>query len=276
MAKSKKKLKLKILIIALYIIAVGSLTMLLIYAIRYRNSRDAYEELESDAITTVETVEADGTAETAESEPAVNESPEISTSVSREINVTADWEYLKKTDHYVKGWLYGPDIGLSYPVVQYKNNEYFLTRNFERKNDEAGTLFFDYRNEMGMGLENWILYGHRRNDGSMFGNLKRYGREEYYLKHPVIYLLTPNQNYRIELFSCRTVQAAADPKYYTLFFASKEEMEKYILKAKQQSYWESIYDEGTDYPLITLSTCTTYGDKEENRLLLTGWLVPID
>ena len=277
MSQKKKTKNLNLLIIVLEIIAVGSLTALLVFAIRYRNSRQTYEELKNDVTTIVEPapesspVEAKTDTESSQEETA--EEGALDPSL-KEIGVMVDWKALQKINHYVVGWLYAPDIDLSYPLVQYKDNEYFLNINFYRHKDESGTLFFDYRNSLEDGLENWILYGHRRNDRSMFGNLKRYGKEDYYKKHPVMYLLTPGRNYRIELFSCRTVHAS--DKYFTLFFSSPEDMEKYIEKAKEQSYWESVYDEGTEYSIITMSTCTTYGEDDDNRLLLSGWLVPLN
>ena len=175
-----------------------------------------------------------------------------------ELSLSVDWRALKKTNHYVRAWLYCEGTNLNYPVVQYRDNEYFLGRNFEREKDDAGTLFFDCENVLSNGLENWIIYGHRRNDKSMFGALARYAKEDYYRTHPVMYLLTEEQTYRVEVFACRTVHAY--PEYFTLWFQDERAFGKYIDKAIERSYWKPEFAVGTEYPILTLATCSTYGN----------------
>ena len=111
-------------------------------------------------------------------------------------------------------------------------------------------------------------------DTSMFGKIPRYGNAQFYAEHPQMYLLTPEKDYRIEIFACRKINA--DDKYYPIWFETAEEKEKFLEKAGQQSFFTSLFEERTDCPLISLSTCSSQRGEDEKRILLHGWLVPLD
>ncbi len=66
-----------------------------------------------------------------------------------------------------------PSIDLVYPVVQGNDNEEYLRRTFEGKQNPAGCLFMDYENDSGFADDNTYIYGHNMKDGSMFGGLKK-------------------------------------------------------------------------------------------------------
>ena len=190
-----------------------------------------------------------------------------------EAGFTQDWAQLRALNPDAAAWLYCPDTCINYPVVKYRDNEYFLDRNFAREKDAAGTLFFDYRNILADDRENWIIYGHRRNDGSMFGSLKKYAEEDYRNRHPNMYLLMEDRSYRVEIFACRTVRA--DVKYYPLWFDTDADYRQYLDKAQAQSYWAPDFSVGTDTPMLTLSTCSTDTGADDPRLLVHGRLVLI-
>ena len=190
-----------------------------------------------------------------------------------EVGFTVDWKQLKKLNKDVKAWLYCADTNINYPVVQYTDNAYYLTHRFENGEDDTGTLFFDYRNALSAGRENWVIYGHRRNDKSMFGSLAKYAERSYLEKHPNMYLLMEDRTYRVEIFACRTVHA--DKKYFTLWFNSDAEYADYLNRALQQSYWSPDAEPGTETPILTLATCSTYIGDNEPRLLVHGRLVRI-
>lgn len=186
---------------------------------------------------------------------------------------TVDWRSLKKHNRHVKAWLYCADTNISYPVVQYKDNEYYLTHNFDSNEDDSGTLFFDCRNALSNGAENWIIYGHRRNDRSMFGSLVKFAERSYYKEHANMYLILEDRAYRVELFSCRTIHA--EEKYFAVLFDGQADYESYLNKALSQSYWQPLNPPDTAGPILTLATCSTYAGDNEPRLLLHGRLILI-
>lgn len=77
-----------------------------------------------------------------------------------------------------KGWLtiYGTQI--SEPVVQGETNETYLRTNINGEHAEAGTLFLDETTDLTQD-GNLIIYGHKMNDGTMFGTLDKFEDEEF-------------------------------------------------------------------------------------------------
>lgn len=78
-----------------------------------------------------------------------------------------------------KGWLtiYGTQI--SEPVVQGETNETYLRTNINGEHAEAGTLFLDETTDLSQD-GNLIIYGHKMNDGTMFGTLDKFEDEEFF------------------------------------------------------------------------------------------------
>lgn len=78
-----------------------------------------------------------------------------------------------------KGWLtiYGTQI--SEPVVQGETNETYLRTNINKEHSEAGTLFLDETTDLSQD-GNLIIYGHKMNDGTMFGTLDKFEDEEFF------------------------------------------------------------------------------------------------
>lgn len=182
--------------------------------------------------------------------------------------ISVKWDQLRKKNKDVAAWLYMPDSNINYPVMLTDNNEYYLDHNFNRKEDESGALFFDCRNDLDGRYENIIIYGHRRNDRSMFGNIARYSKEEYLQAHPVMYLVLPDRAYKVEVFACRTVHALS--KFFLTSFGTQDEFRAYIENALNGSYWASPVPVEGDGPILTLATCSTYVRDDDPRLLVHG------
>ena len=226
----------------------------------YRESSESYRAVANAAVTTTS--------------PAPSASPDAeNTAALPEVPIVIDWEQLKKTNGDIVAWLYCADTPINYPIVQAKDNEFYLTHGFDGKKGDSGALFLDCRNNIAANDENFIVYGHRMKDDSMFGTIPQYAEESYYIKHPTLYLLTPEQNYRVGLFACRTVHS--EEKYFETSFESKKAFQRYLNKAIEQSYWPSDTPAGTDYSSLTLVTCSTYANTNNPRLLVHGCLTPV-
>ena len=89
----------------------------------------------------------------------------------------------------VKGFIELPGCDIYYPVVQSTDNDYYLTHTYDNKTNKAGAIFMDYRcviTEDYMS-PNIVLYGHNQEDGTMFGNLKKYkGNVDFYKENPIV------------------------------------------------------------------------------------------
>ena len=74
-------------------------------------------------------------------------------------------------------WIKIDDTSINYPIVQGKDNEYYLNHNIDGKVATAGSIFLDYRNKWSDDF--LIIYGHRMSGEQMFGEIVRYRDEGF-------------------------------------------------------------------------------------------------
>lgn len=92
---------------------------------------------------------------------------------SEDGEVRKQFQDLQKINPEIVGWITMDDTQINYPIVQAKDNDYYLFRNYKGEDMRAGSIFMDHRNDVKSQNRNTILYGHRMKDGSMFGSLKK-------------------------------------------------------------------------------------------------------
>lgn len=201
-------------------------------------------------------------------------SPEVSQNGNTEPAkpIEVNFEELAQVNQDIVGWLYSENTVVNYPIVRGNDNAYYINHLFDGKRSSSGTLFMDYRNDSDFSDENSIIYGHNMNDGSMFSALIGYKSQEYYDEHPVMYLLTPQYNYRIEIFSAYI--CASDAAAYTRQFASKTDYSKHLSRIIRKSNFESSVQVSANDRIATLSTCTYEYDNV--RYVVHGKLVSLD
>lgn len=166
-----------------------------------------------------------------------------------QVPISIDFEALKKENSDIIGWIYCPDTPINYPIVKGKDNNQYLRTDLNGKYLVSGTLFADYRNGNIGDDRNYIVYGHNMKNSTMFGTLVKYKEQSYYEAHPILYFLTPNDNYVIELCAGAVVKRDSDiynpnpDKNVITAFTEKSTFQSYV----EISEYESI---------ITLSTCS--------------------
>lgn len=194
----------------------------------------------------------------------VENAPEIEEKA--QIPISVDFETLKQENDDIVGWIYSPDTPINYPIVQGDDNEQYLRADLNGKYLFSGTIFVDYRNGNIGEDKNYIIYGHNIKNSTMFGTLVDYKDQAYYDAHPVIYLLTPEANYVIELFAGAIVKDN-DNIYQT--YPSSSAISNIVANSSFISD-VSIKDEDK---IITLSTCSY--EFNNARYILLGKLTEI-
>lgn len=191
-------------------------------------------------------------------------------------NKQVDFKKLRKKNKDIIGWLYCKGTVLDYPVVQGKDNETYLHTGPDGKWSGSGTLFVDCNNESPFKERNTIIYGHHMRDGSMFHDLDLWQSKSYVKKHPVIYLYTPSQNYKLKVIASKNVEATNETVYSVPYY-SEDEMQSFLdvlkdapMKTKR---FNQIASEEKSTSLVTLSTCAyTF---EDARAILVTEAIPV-
>lgn len=185
--------------------------------------------------------------------------------------ICVDFKALKAECEDIVAWLYCEDTPINYPVVQGKDNVYYLRRLTDGSYNINGSLFLDYRCDTDFYDFNHIIYGHNMKDGAMFGTIKEYKKQSYYDKHPIMYLFTPEADYKIIILAGCTIRA--DDQIYDLL---KDARYTDLILDEMLKKSTFLFDEnhrctdGESPRLITLSTCTY--EFENARYVLIGEL----
>lgn len=171
-----------------------------------------------------------------------------------------DFDELRQMNGDVIGWIEVEAIPeISYPIVQGKDNDYYLHRTFKKADNFAGSIFVDYTNSGDFTDCNTIIYGHNMKNGSMFGKLKRLCENEKYKDSRYLWICTPKGKYRYEIFSMQ--YARVDSETYTMYSEHDDAFGGYLerMAAKSQVDMDTQNLTKDDY-IVTLSTCTSYDD----------------
>ncbi len=185
--------------------------------------------------------------------------------------ITVDFEALRRVNPDVSGWLYCEGTAINYPVLQGRDDDAYLHHSYDGSYNAAGSLFVEAENRPGFADANTIIYGHNMKNGTMFAELPRWAEQEFYEAHPVFWLLTPEQDYRVELFSGYV--ASADSGTYTVFTGWGPQLKDYLQDAAGRSDFRSgVVPESGDR-CVMLSTCVYFF--ENSRYVLHGVLRPL-
>ena len=144
------------------------------------------------------------------------------------------------------GWLIVKGTNIDYPVVQYSDNEYYLGHDFKKNKNSAGWIFLDYKNSLND--ENIVIYGHHRQDGSMFGSIDNLFNKKNN-ENIEILLITQNKIFTYKVFSVYKTLENSD--YIKRNF---DDFNKKIKELQNKSEIRFSQDIDTTQ-IITLSTC---------------------
>ncbi len=174
--------------------------------------------------------------------------------------IDVDITELKEKNSDTVGWINVNNTNINYPFVQTKDNSYYLNHSFDKKYNEAGWVFLDYRNNNDLNNKNTILYAHSRLDKTMFGSLSKVLKSSWYNNkdNHIIRLSTDTENTLWQIFS---VYKIPEESYYiTTNFNNNEEYNKFLNTIKQRSIHNFNTNLDTNDKILTLSTC--YSDTE--------------
>lgn len=176
-----------------------------------------------------------------------------------------DWNGLMAKNSDVVGWI-RLDSGANYPIVQTKDNDYYLHRGIDKGYLAAGSIFMDCNNSPKWSDKNTIIYGHNMKNGSMFGLNRKYWDQDYGKNHPYFYVYTPDGCYKYRIFATMTVKDGSEP--YTIRFANNKDFGNYLDKMiSKRDYSLDAYPLSSGQ-IVTLSTCTHDG---EDRYIIQGY-----
>ncbi|MDO5123060.1 MAG: class B sortase [Eubacteriales bacterium] len=198
-----------------------------------------------------------------------NEKTDPTTPDGKVYTAKQDWEELLKINDEIKAWVDIPGTRVNYPVLKHEGDgygsQYYLHRNYDLSYTFAGSIFIDYRSTQGVNSKNIITHGHKMNNGTMYGDLIKYGAYEgdleYFKEHPTVFFNTPeggNEQWMIiSYFKTNTLNAHGDFfNYFMGEFSSDAQFMNYVYNVKIRSLFDIDVPVNEDDQLLVLSTCS--------------------
>ena len=183
---------------------------------------------------------------------------------------------LQKTYPDVVGYVNVPSLGISYPVVQADDNDYYLDHLIRGEENSSGSIFLDYRADTDpQKAQNTVLYGHNMNDGSMFHKVEKFFTDKSLFDGAVVEYVTEDGVYIYEpwvLYRCW-----AGFPFGKCNFAEGESFvyfcEDIIEEVTSKAFYylnDLEYDE--DSSIITFATCVNSITTKNDRYIYQAML----
>lgn len=180
------------------------------------------------------------------------------------INVlNIDFNKLIEVNPDTIGWIQISGTDINYPVVQTNNNDFYLTHSFDKSYNKAGWIFEDCNNSNFKNNEldkNTIIYGHNRENNSMFGTLSNVLKKEWRedVNNTYINFSTVDKQMIWQVFSTYTIKS--EDYYIRTEFLSDQEYDKFLNTIKNRSIYNFNVEVSNTDNILTLSTCTNIGE----------------
>ena len=170
-------------------------------------------------------------------------------------------EELQKENSEIIAWLEIPDTNINYPILQAKDNDFYLDHDYKKDYSINGSLFLDKDFDIINGSSNYLIYGHRNKQGLMFEDLLKYADEDFYNSHKKIKFTTNEEDCMYEVvsvFYSRVYYKKEENVFRYYYFVnanSENEYNDFVYNAKKVSLYDTGVNPQYGEQLLTLSTC---------------------
>lgn len=265
-AKAKLKRRVRRILIAFFLAAMlvsGSLTVKLF--LDYRKADTVYRDIAG--VYTLPVSEVPGEKKTAPERKGHREEEDLWEEYAP---ATVDFETLCGVNPDCRAWLFCRGTPINYPVMQGPDNDTYLHALYDGTYSFAGSIFMDCRAASDLSDARTVLYGHNMLNDSMFGSFDKYPDADYAREHDALYLMTPAQNYRLDVIGALYV-ADGDELYEPM--QDESLLPEFIARVRAESILEPMHENREYSRLCCLSTCAYVF--ENARLVLVCGMVPI-
>lgn len=154
---------------------------------------------------------------------------------------------------------------LNTPVVQTKDNQYYLKYSLTKKRSIIGAVFMDYR--VNSNSKQINIYGHNSTKYKPpFQKLEKYLEKSYYKEHNILELKINNEKKSYEIFSIVIADKVGTEEHMNIKYKTDKEYYNHFKRLKNRSLYDTgVNIEESDNVLI-LQTCI-YG-KYKGKLLV--------
>jgi sortase B len=191
------------------------------------------------------------------------------------VGMLPEFQTLYDENSDIKGWLTIPGTKIDLPVAEAADNDYYLTKGFDKQYNDHGALFLDFHDSVNPQSKNLIIYGHNMQDGQMFHDLRDFQLIDTYKTSSVITFNTIYGEYKWKVFAVFMANTETSQGYVFNYLITKwssdSDFMSFINETKTRSLFNIPVDVQPGDSILTLSTCAYEFDEE--RLVVMARLV---
>lgn len=186
-----------------------------------------------------------------------------STTAATEPTMLPEYAVLYEQNPDTVGWLRIDGTKINYPVLQHqgldeKGQEFYLYRDFEKKDNKHGAIFVKDNVDVNKPSDNIVLYGHNMADGSMFAALNAYTNKATWENNSLIFFDTLTECHTYKIFGVFKTSANLGEgfSYHNYVDAENEaDFDNFVSTVKELSFYETGITPEYGDKIIMLSTC---------------------
>lgn len=187
---------------------------------------------------------------------------------------TIDFEALMETNSDIYAWIDIPGTEIQYPVLQTSQMDYYLNHNLDHSEGLPGCIYSNEPDAKDFSSYATVLYGHNMKNGTMFGKLRSYYEEDFFLENDTIIVYTPDNRFTYQIVMAQLHSDAYVPQEFDYFLGDgKSRFIDYVQNVELPEKVEHRRDFSADENdhFLILSTC--YKGDSSHRYLIIGKLV---
>lgn len=238
---------------------LGSAAMLAYYYIDGNTQNEAYSQL---ADLREEAVKKPNIPTTPGQEPVTDENPWVTVTdpEGKKVELLPEFLQLYGMNPDMVGWITIDGTRVDYPVMwtDADREDYYLRRNFYKKNASAGSIYVEEYCDVFRPSDNVTIYGHMMRNGTMFADLNNYKKKAFWEDHKTIKFSTLREHHEYEIFAVFVTTASVGKGFAYHSFdnaADKGEFDTFVDTCLQMSLYKTGITPQYGDKLITLSTC---------------------
>ncbi|WP_248929231.1 class B sortase [Paenibacillus hamazuiensis] len=178
--------------------------------------------------------------------------------------VNERFERLLAMNSEMIGWIHVDGTQVDYPVLQHKDNDYYLNRDATGKKSIYGSIFMDYRLDIDQPQRNLVVYGHNMLDGSMFGSLLQFKNKDFFETYRNITFEIKGKRTDWDIFAVYTVDAREDT--IDVSYENNQAFLDALNRYRNKSFFSTEVIPQEDDEILTLVTCSN--ETDDTRLVM--------
>lgn len=151
----------------------------------------------------------------------------------------------------VIGWIHVEGTTINAPIVQGKDDAYYLNHTFQKEEHPFGAIFMAADNTSDFSDFNSVLYGHNVKSGKVFHDLLKFREKDFLNQYGTIQITTWKEIKTYQVKACYVL----DP-YFDYRKPEYQDPKAFLQQMEPERISGSAFEKTPEH-LITLSTCET-------------------